>query len=94
MEIVAIEKEVLDAMFERMTYLHNMLHTLFERVRDRNPDDWLSLEETCSLLNISERRVRNLQSGGRIGFVRCGKKCKYRAQDVSAIILKGGAAIE
>ena len=41
MEIVAIEKEVLDAMFERMTYLHNMLHTLFERVRDRNPDDWL-----------------------------------------------------
>lgn len=76
MEIVAIDKEVLDAMFERMAYLHNMLHTLFERVRDKNPDDWLSLEETCRLLNISERKVRNLQSGGRIGFVRCGKKYK------------------
>ena len=94
MEIVAIDKEVLDAIFERMAYLHNMLHTLFERVHDKNPDDWLSLEETCRLLNISERKVRNLQSGGRIGFVRCGKKCKYSAQDVSAIIAKGGADIE
>lgn len=42
MEIVQIEKDVLDAMFERMAYLHKVFFTLFERIRNKNPDDWLS----------------------------------------------------
>lgn len=94
MEIVQIEKGVLDAMFERMAYLHKMFFTLFERVRNKNPDDWLSLEETCQILNVSERKVRNLQSGGRIGFVKYGKKSRYKAADVFSILLKGGADAE
>ncbi len=81
-------------MFERMTYLHKMLFTLFEKIRNKNADDWLTLEETCQFLNCSERKVRNLQSGGRIGFVRYGKKCKYKADDVYALFLKGGDDIE
>ncbi len=94
MEIVQIEKDVLDAMFERMAYLHKVFFTLFERIRNKNPDDWLSLEETCQILNVSERKVRNLQSGGRIGFVKYGKKSRYKATDVLAILLKGGVDIE
>lgn len=81
-------------MFERMTYLHKIIFNLFEKIRNKNSGDWLSLEETCRILNISERKVRNLQAGGRIGFVRYGKKCKYKADDVYAIVLKGGADIE
>ena len=77
-------------MFERMTYLHKMLFTLFEKIRNKNSGDWLTLEETCQFLNCSERKVRNLQSGGRIGFVRHGKKCMYKADDVYALVLKGG----
>lgn len=94
MEIVQIEKGVLDAMFERMAYLHKVFFTLFERIRNKNHDDWLSLEETCQILNASERKVRNLQSGGRIGFVKYGKKSRYKAADVLAILLKGGVDIE
>lgn len=41
MEVVQIEKEVLDMMFERMAYLHDMIHTLFDRLRDKKPGDWL-----------------------------------------------------
>ena len=51
-------------------------------------------QETCNILNVSERKVRNLQSGGRIGFVRYGKKCKYKADDVYAIVMKGGVGNE
>lgn len=89
-ETVAIDKEVLDAMFERMTYLHKMICHLFEKMRNKDCGDWLTLEETCNILNVSERKVRNLQSGGRIGFVRYGKKCKYKAEDVHALVMKGG----
>ena len=57
-------------MFERMTYLHKMIFHLFEKIRNKNSGDWLTLEETCNILNVSERKVRNLQSVVRIGFVR------------------------
>lgn len=73
-----------------MAYLHKMLYKLFEKIRNKNSGDWLTLEETCELLNVSERKVRSLQSGGRIGFVKYGKKCCYKADDVFAIVMKGG----
>ena len=41
MEVVQIEKEVLDMMFERMAYLHDMIHTLFDRLRDKNRETGL-----------------------------------------------------
>lgn len=67
-----------------------MVHTLFERLRDKKFGDWLTLEETAKILNVSERQVRNLQNGGKIGFIRHGRKCCYNAEDVFALIKKGG----
>ncbi|WP_290159167.1 helix-turn-helix domain-containing protein [uncultured Duncaniella sp.] len=90
MEVVQIEKEALDMMFERMAYLHDMVHTLFERLRDKKFGDWLTPEETAEILNISTRQVRNLQNGGKIGFIRHGRKCCYKAEDVYALIKRGG----
>lgn len=77
-------------MFERMTYLHNMICTLFEKLRDKGPGDWLTMQQTCEMLNVCERKVRSLQAGGKIGFVRHGKKCCYKAEDVYNLIIKGG----
>ena len=85
MEIVQIEKELFDAMLERMAYLHNTVHTLYEKMRDKANGDWFTLQEVCQILKISERKVRNLQYGGRIGFVKHGKKSCYKAEDVYAM---------
>ena len=93
MEIVTIEKKIFELWQEKFNHFIHRMDALCTPLR-RKQDKWLDNCETCRLLNISERKVRNLQSGGRIGFVRCGKKCKYSAQDVSAIIAKGGADIE
>ncbi|MCM1142183.1 MAG: helix-turn-helix domain-containing protein [Muribaculum sp.] len=87
MEVVQIEKDLFDAMLERMAYLHETVCTLYEKMRDKCKDDWLSLQEVCKILNISERKVRNLQYGGRIGFVKHGKKSCYKADDVYAIAM-------
>lgn len=81
-------------MLERMAYLHNMVHSLYEKMRDRSGADWLTLKEVCQILNISERKVRNLQYGGRIGFVKHGKKSCYKAADVYAIVMGGGVDAE
>lgn len=77
-------------MFERMTYLHNMICTLFEKLRDKESSDWLSLEQTCEMLNVSERKVRTMQATGKIGFARHGKRCCYKAEDVYNLIIKEG----
>lgn len=87
MEIVQVEKEIFEAMLERMAYLHNTVNSLYERMRDKGSGDWLTLQEVCQILNISERKVRNLQYGGRIGFVKHGKKSCYKAEDVHAIAM-------
>lgn len=78
-------------MFERMTYLHNMICTLFEKLRDKETGDWLSLEQVCEMLNVSERKVRTMQTTGKIGFVRHGKRCCYKAEDVYNLIIKGNS---
>lgn len=74
-------------MLERMAYLHETVNTLYKRMRDKSKGDWLTLQEVCRILNISERKVRNLQYGGRIGFVKHGKKSCYKADDVYAIVM-------
>lgn len=77
-------------MLERMAYLHNMVHALYEKMRDKGNEDWFTLKEVCQILNLSERKVRILQYGGRIGFVKHGKKSCYKAADVYAIAIGGG----
>ena len=39
-------------MFERMAYLHKMMFHLFEKIRNKDRGDWLTLEETCAILNV------------------------------------------
>lgn len=87
LEIIQIEKEVFDAMLERMAYLHDTICSLYNRMRDKKDGDWLTLQEVCKVLNISERKVRGLQYGGRLGFVKHGKKSCYKAEDVYAIAM-------
>lgn len=58
-EFVQIEKSELEEIFSRMSYLKKVFITFFERVRNKEPDDWLTLQELCELLHISESKARS-----------------------------------
>lgn len=77
-------------MLDKMNYLHSLICIMYDRMCDKHKDDWLTVKEVCKFLNISERKVRSLQRGGRIGYVRYGRKCCYKAEDVYALLMKGG----
>lgn len=85
-EFIQIEKSVLEDILGRVNYLHKVSRSLYERVRNKEPDDWLTMEQLCGLLHISESKVRSLKKSGRIGFVKCGKGFLYSASDAFGLL--------
>ncbi len=81
MALVQIEESLLLEILNRANYLMSVMQSLYERVRNREANDWLTLEDLCGLLNISATKARALKAIGKIGFVQCGKKCLYHAGD-------------
>lgn len=81
MALVQIEESLLMEILNRTNYLTSVMQSLYERVRNREASDWLTLEDLCGLLNISATKARTLKAIGKIGFVKCGKKCLYHAGD-------------
>lgn len=65
----------------RTSYLRKVITALYERVRNKEPDDWLTMEQLCELLNISPSKARSLKKSGRIGFVKSGKSYLFLAND-------------
>ena len=81
MALVQIEESLLLEILNRANYLTSVMQSLYERVRNREASDWLTLEDLCGLLNISATKARTLKAIGKIGFVKCRKKCLYHAGD-------------
>lgn len=85
-EFVQIEKTVLDDILDRVSFLRKTVTSLYERVRNKEPDDWLTMEQICDLLQISDSKVRSLKRGGHIGFTKCGKCYLYLAKDAAGLL--------
>ena len=85
-EFVQIEKSELEEIFSRMAYIRKVLVTFFERVRNKEPDDWLTLEQLCGLLHISESKARSLKKSGHLGFIKVGKGSMFLAGDAFGLL--------
>lgn len=85
-ELVLIDKDVLHDMFDRVSYLRKTIGLVYERIRNKNPDDWITLQQLCEMLNISESKANSLKKGGRIGFTKCGNKHVFLAADAYALL--------
>lgn len=86
MEVVQIDKDVLNMMFEVMDYQTQLITMMFERIIHIKPEKWLSTEDVAKLLSISERKVRMMKSSGKLGFIKKGRTCLYKADDVISLI--------
>lgn len=91
-EFIPIEKAVFEEIMSRTSYLRKVITALYERVRNKEPDDWLTMEQLCELLNISPSKARSLKKSGRIGFVKSGKSYLFLANDAFNLIERVEAA--
>lgn len=85
-EFIQIERSVLEEILDRTAYLRKVITGLYERVRNKESDDWLTLEQLCEFLNISPSKARSLKKSGRIGFVKSGKSYLYLADDAFRLL--------
>jgi len=51
-------------------------------VRAATEKKYLTISETCDLLDVSRRHLQYLRDSGQIGFVKHGKKIYFRREDL------------
>lgn len=88
MDTIEIEREVFDALINRVDFLHKTVKALYEQLRDKKLSDWLTTKQTCDFLNISERKLRSMKERGKIGFSHLGRLSQFNAGDIAQLIVK------
>ena len=92
MDTIEIEREVFDALIERVDFLHKTVKALYEQLRDKKLSDWLTTRQTCDYLHISERKLRLMKERGKIGFSHLGRLSQFKGSDLAQLIVKEKAA--
>lgn len=88
MDTIEIEREVFDALINRVDFLHKTVKALYEQLRNKKLSDWLTTKQTCDFLNISERKLRSMKERGKIGFSHLGRLSQFNAGDIAQLIVK------
>lgn len=86
MDMIEVEREVFFSMLERIDFLHKTVSALYDKLRDRRLSEWLTTEQTCEFLHISERKLRSLKEHGRIGYSHVGRLSQFKGSDVAGLI--------
>ena len=60
MDTIEVEREVFDALINRVDFLHKTVKALYDQLRDKELSDWLTTKQTCDYLHISERKLLSL----------------------------------
>lgn len=92
MDIIEVEREVFDALINRVDFLHKTVKALYEQLRDKKLSDWLTTKQTCDYLHISERKLRTMKERGKIGFSYLGRLLQFKGSDIAGLIVKGKAS--
>ena len=83
MDIIEVEREVFDALINRVDFL---------QLRDKKLSDWLTTKQTCDFLHISERKLRTMKERGKIGFSHLGRLSQFKGSDIAGLIVNGKAS--
>lgn len=88
MDTIEIDREVFDALIERVDFFHKTVKALYHELRDKKLSDWLNTKQTCDYLHISERKLRTLKERGKIGFSHLGRLSQFKGGDIAKLITK------
>lgn len=73
-------------MFDVMDYQTQLINMMYEKMRSIDHGKWLTTEDVAKLLSVSPRKVRTMKALGQLGFIKQGRKCLYKSEDVYAKI--------
>ena len=90
MEVITIEKKAFEALLSETNSLVRQVDLLTRICLDRRLQKWLTSEDVCAILKISQRTLQSMRSKHQICYTQLGRKFYYRPEEVELLFLKSG----
>ena len=90
MEVITIEKKAFEALLAETNSLIRQVEALTLRCQDRRLQKWLTSEDVCAILKISQRTLQSMRSKHQICYTQLGRKFYYRPEEVELLFMKLG----
>ena len=90
MDIVILEKSEFEQLLAEVRQLTQRVESLSRKCQDKRFQKWLTGEEVCAILKISQRSLQTLRSKHKICYAQLGRKFYYRPEEVELVIRQSG----
>ena len=90
MDIVILEKSAFEQLLAEARQLAQRVESLSRMCQDKRFQKWLTGEEVCAILKISQRSLQTLRSKHKICYAQLGRKFYYRPEEVELVIRQSG----
>ena len=90
MEIIAIEKKAFETLLAETQRLTRQVELLSQKCQDKRLQKWLTGEDVCAILKISQRTLQTMRSKHKICYAQLGRKFYYRPEEVELVIKQSG----
>lgn len=90
MEIVVIEKNAFETLLAETQRLARKVEILSQKCQDKRLQKWLTGEDVCAILKISQRTLQTMRSKHKICYAQLGRKFYYRPEEVELVIKQLG----
>ncbi|WP_156308916.1 helix-turn-helix domain-containing protein [Sphingobacterium endophyticum] len=90
MEVIAIQKSVLDGMQNELRELLEMTENAIRRYTPIFKEEkWLDNQEVCLMINITKRTLQTYKDKGLLPYSKMNRKNYYKRSDVQALLEAG-----
>ena len=90
MEVITIEKKAFEALLAETNSLVRQVESLTRRCQDRRLQKWLTSDDVCAILKISQRTLQSMRSKHQICYTQLCRKFYYLHEEVELLFLKSG----
>ena len=90
MEIIVIEKKTFETLIAETQRLTRQVELLSQKCQDKRFQKWLTGEDVCAILKISQRTLQAMRSKHKICYAQLGRKFYYRSEEVELVIKQSG----
>ena len=86
MEVYYIEAGIFEEMLARTESLSAQADRLYEKNREKKPEEWMDNQDVCLRLDISPRTLQTLRDTGKLAYSQIQHKIYYKAEDVEKLV--------
>lgn len=90
MEVIVIEKKTFETLLSETQRLARQVEVLSQKCQDKRFQKWLTGEDVCDILKISQRTLQTMRSRHKICYAQLGRKFYYRPEEVELVIKQSG----